>query len=237
MQLPDDYIGELTRLIGLVLGQQDLNSTLQEITLITARLVPATEAVSITTFRDGRSEAVAFSDGWAKELDELQFEEREGPCLDATRIGNIFRIRDLETESRWPRWTDMAVKHGARSAVCIPLQAEGRNFGAMDLYARVPDAFSSEAVSFAEILAGQAGQASQVASAFFRHRDLADQMRDAMATRAVIEQAKGILMGQRGCSAEDAFDILVKLSQESNRKLRDVAQALLDQARTGRESG
>jgi AmiR/NasT family two-component response regulator len=64
---------------------------------------------------------------------------------------------------------------------------------------------------------------------------MAEQLQSAMQSRAVIEQAKGILMGDRRCDAEQAFNILVKLSQDSNRKLREVAQAVVDQA-TGRTS-
>jgi AmiR/NasT family two-component response regulator len=66
---------------------------------------------------------------------------------------------------------------------------------------------------------------------------VAEQLQAAMASRAVIGQAKGILMGTRGCSAEDAFDILVKLSQDSNRKLREVAQVLVDQPKPASGSG
>ncbi len=228
MHLTDDDIHQLTALTGLVLGQEDLDATLQEVTRIAAHLVPGAEAASITTFRDGRPAAVASSHEWAHELDELQHAEREGPCLDATRTGNLFRVVDLQTESRWPAYTERAVRHGARSVVSIPLAAEGRTFGALDLYARVPDAFTAEAVTLAEIIAGQAGQASQVAAAFFHHRDLAEQLREAMASRAVIEQAKGVLMAQRKVTADAAFDLLRDTSMRRNVKLRTIAQEVVE---------
>ncbi len=233
MQLPDNYTDELARLTGLVLVQQDLETTLIEITRIAARLVAVADAVSITTFRDGRPSAVAFSDEWAKELDELQHAEREGPCLDAARTGNVFRIMDLSRESRWPGYAALAARHGACSALTIPLQAEGRTFGAMNLYARAPEAFSSEVVSLAEIIAGQAGQASQVSAAFFRHRDLADQLREAMASRAVIEQAKGVLMAQHKVAADVAFDLLRAASMQRNIKLRTLAQEVVETGQLG----
>jgi GAF domain-containing protein len=109
----------------------------------------------------------------------------------------------------------------------LPMAAEGNLIGALNLYSRQADAFDSESVSIAEIVAAHAGLASQVTAAFFGHRDLAEQMREAMASRAVIEQAKGIIMTRERCSADDAFAYLVQLSQNSNRKLRDVANAVV----------
>jgi GAF domain-containing protein len=153
---------------------------------------------------------------------------REGPCLDTTRTGNIFRVKDVTTETRWPAYTERAGKLGARSLLSIPLQAEGRVFGALDLYSRAPDAFTGKTVALAEIIAGHAGLASQVAAVFFRHRDLAEQMREAMSSRAVIEQAKGVLMAQRKVTADAAFDLLREVSQRTNTKLRLVAQAVVD---------
>jgi len=228
MELPEDLVRELTSLTGIVLAQEDLASTLDEITRLSARLVPGAEAASITTLQDGRPVAVAFSDEWSKTLDELQFAEREGPCLDATRIGNVFRVRDLTKETRWPAYVERAAQLGARSVVSLPLRAEGANFGAMNMYAREPDAFTGEAVALGEILAGQAGQASQVAAAFFRHRDLAEQLREAMRSRSVIDQAIGVLMAQRKVTPDDGFALLREASQHLNVKLRLIAQEVVE---------
>jgi GAF domain-containing protein len=228
MDLTEDFVRQLAPLAAVVLGHEDLQAALVEITRVSARLVPGADGVSITTFQDGRPVAVAFNDEWAKELDELQFEEREGPCLDTTRTGNIFRVKDVTTETRWPAYTERAGKLGARSLLSIPLQAEGRVFGALDLYSRAPDAFTGKTVALAQIIAGHAGLASQVAAVFFRHRDLAEQMREAMSSRAVIEQAKGVLMAQRKVTADAAFDLLREVSQRTNTKLRLVAQAVVD---------
>lgn len=228
MELSPDQIRELTALGGLVLGQDDLVSTLQEITRIAVRLVPGAEGGSITTFQDGRPAAVAFSDEWSKALDELQFAEREGPCLDAARVGNVFRTRDLATESRWPGYAERAVATGARSSISIPLHSDGVNFGALNLYSRKPDTFDGEAVALAQILAGHAGHASQVAAAFFQHRDLAEQLREAIRSRSTIDQAIGVLMAQRRVTADAAFDVLRETSQKLNVKLRLVAAHVVE---------
>lgn len=228
MELTEDFVRQLAPLAGVVLGHEDLRSALGEIAQLAGRLVPGTDGVSIMTVHDGAPTAVAFDGAWARELDELQFEEREGPCLDATRTGGTFRVQDLEQESRWPAYVARALPHGARSVVSVPLQSDGRLFGAMNLYARTPDAFDGEGVALAQVIAGHAGLASQVAAAFFRHKELAEQMREAMAGRAVIEQAKGVLMAQLKISADAAFDLLRDASQRSNTKLSRVAQSVVD---------
>ncbi|MFG1922834.1 ANTAR domain-containing protein [Cryptosporangium sp. NPDC048952] len=228
MDLTSDQIRELTALGGLVLGQDDLVGTLQEITRVACRVVPGGEACSITTFENGRPSAPAFSDEWARSLDELQFAEQEGPCLDAARTGNVFRTRDLAGESRWPAYAERAVDSGARSSLSIPLHSDGVNFGALNVYSRKPDAFTGEAVALAQLLGGLAGQSSQVAAAFFHHRDLAGQLREAMRSRAVIDQAIGVLMAQRKITADAGFNVLRETSQHLNVKLRQVAQELVE---------
>jgi GAF domain-containing protein len=224
--MAEEAMSALTALAAVALGHEDLDSALVEVCRIATRALPGADGASVTTFPQGRPSAIADGD-WAQTLDELQYSEHEGPCLDAFRTGNAFRVRDLAAEPRWPSYTPRAVDRGARSMMSLPMAAEGNLIGALNLYSRQADAFDSESVSIAEIVAAHAGLASQVTAAFFGHRDLAEQMREAMASRAVIEQAKGIIMTRERCSADDAFAYLVQLSQNSNRKLRDVANAVV----------
>ena len=217
-------------LAGVVLGQDDLASTLDEVTRIAVGALPGCDGASLTSFEDGRPTATAADGDWARGLDELQYEEREGPCLDATRTGNVFRVRDLAGDTRWPFYAQRAVEAGARSMVSAPMASEGKILGALNVYSRQPDTFDAEDVSLLEIMAAQAGMATQVAASLFRHRDLGDQLRQAMQSRAVIEQAKGVLMAGRGCSPDEAFAVLVDLSQQTNRKLRVVAESVVAEA-------
>ena len=237
MVFTDDSLRQLSALAGAVLGQDDLSSTLQEVTRIAVATLPGSEGASITGFRDGHPAVVATDSEWSRQLDELQYEEREGPCLDATRTGNVFRVRDLREDSRWPFYAQRAVALGALSMISLPMSSEGRVVGALNVYSRQTDGFSAEEVALGELMAAQAGIAMQVAASFFQHRDLALQMQQALASRAVIEQAKGILMAARGCTDAEAFSILVELSQSSNRKLRDVAAAVVEQTQGQQPSG
>jgi len=226
MAVTDESLDALTALAGLVLVTRDLPATLIEACRIAVRAVPNADGASVTTYPEGRPAAVA-SDKWAQDLDELQFEEHEGPCLDAFRTGNAFRVRDFKSESRWPSYGVEVMDRGARSMMSMPLTAQGNVVGALNIYSREPEAFDAEAASLAVIIAGHIGLASEVSAAFFRHRDLAQQLEDAMKFRAVIEQAKGILMGDRRCDADTAFVILRDMSQRENRKLRDIAQSVV----------
>jgi GAF domain-containing protein len=228
----DSHLEAVTELAGIVLHESDLTSTLTEICRIATRAVPQVEAASITTLQQGRPQALA-SDEWGQRLDELQYVEHEGPCLDAYRTGNVFRVEDFHRDSRWPAYSRRALAQGAVSMLSIPMSAEGLLIGALNLYSREPAAFDPAAVSLAEIVAGHAGLASQVAAAFFGHRDLARDLSEAVRSRATIEQAKGIVMAQQGCSAEKALEHLIATASRTHRKLREVAGAMVAQVSQG----
>jgi GAF domain-containing protein len=228
MTISEDALRELTALAGVVLAQEDLPSALNEICRIAVRAVPGAEGSSLTMFGDQGPDAVAASDQWAKTLDETQYIEHEGPCLDAARTGQLFRVRDLKDELRWPTYGPRAVELGARSLISIPLTMESKLLGALNLYAREPNSFDAEGVSVAEIIAGHAGLASQVAATLFRHKELGEGLMQAMHSRATIEQAKGILMSRHKITADAAFDRLRTASSHRNVKLRALAEEVVE---------
>ena len=228
MTIPEEALRELTALAGVVLGQEDLPSTLDEICRVAVRAVPNAEGASLTMFNEHGPSAVAASDDWAKTLDETQFLEREGPCLDAARTGLVFRVRDLKSETRWPSYTPRALDLGARSVVSLPMAVESKIAGALNLYAREADAFDALSVSIAEIIAGHAGLAAQVAATVFRHRDLSKGLQQAMQSRAAIEQAKGILMARHKLTADAAFELMREASSRRNVKLRVLAERVVE---------
>lgn len=232
----NEYLAALTELAGVALVHESVEEAQIAICRIAARVVPGGEAASLTTQRDGVPTAIG-SDAWARSLDELQYVEHEGPCFDALRTGNSFRIDDFASEVRWPAYAPRAVGAGARSAMSIPASADGKVIGALNVYSREARAFDAEAVSVGQILAGHAGLAAQVTSALYGHRRLAEQLREAMQHRAVIEQAKGMIMLRDRCDADTAFNTLVTASQKSNTKLRLVSQLVVDWGMTRQGDG
>jgi GAF domain-containing protein len=233
MPVSDEAMREIAALASVVLSETDLPKLLEEICRIAARVVPGADGASITTIDRGEPATVSMDD-WSRELDELQFVEHEGPCLDAYRTGTVFRLRDITTDGRWPSYLPQAASRGLRSMLSLPMASEGTLIGALNLYSREIEAFDVEAASLGEVVAAHAGLAAQIGAALYGHRDLAEQLAEAMRSRAVIEQAKGIVIVVRQCSDEEAWSTLVRLSQSSQIKLRQVAILIVEQAATGK---
>ena len=228
MTLSYESARDLAQLAGVMLSEPDLPAALRRVTTLAVSILPHCDGASLTMRSDGVPTCAAASDDWAYGLDELQYREQEGPCLDCLREGSVMRVRDLARDSRFPTYGERAAARGAHSVLSLPLAADGRTVGALNLYSRRPDVFDGPALAMGELLAAHAALAVQAATAYYSHRDLADQLREAISSRAVIEQAKGVLMAQRQCTANEAFELLVAASQRSNRKLREVAQAMVE---------
>lgn len=229
MDLPDETLTELLALAGVALVHEDVNDALQEICRIASRAVPVADGASLTTFSAEGPEAAAASSDWSEQLDEMQYDEHEGPCLDAGRTGVLFRVRDIGDEPRWPSYMPRAFELGARSMVSIPMTVEAKTIGALNVYSRQVDAFAPEDVALAEVIGGHASLATQVATALKSRQDLALQLREAMASRATIEQAKGMLMGSDATLDPDgAFEVLRAASRRENVKLRDIARRIVE---------
>jgi GAF domain-containing protein len=169
----------------------------------------------------------AFSGSLAHQLDERQYEQGYGPCLDAAHAGEVVVIDDMATETRWPRFAPLAMKAGVRSSLSVGLPVQQHVIGALNVYSTAAFAFDNDAEELARTFAGYAAVALANASLFTSTADLAAQMQKAMESRAGIEQAKGIIMAQLHCDADTAFDVLTKRSQHANRKLRDVAADII----------
>lgn len=236
MQLSPDTAAELAKLAGLVLIEPDLDRALVAVTGVAVAAIGPCDGASLTMRAAGVPSAPIASDDWAAELDRLQFVEQEGPCLDCLREGSILRSPELASDIRFPAYGPRAAALGAASVLSLPLAADGRTVGALNLYARKPHVFDAQWLAVGELLAAHAGLAISAATAYYSSRDLAEQMRQALESRAVIEQAKGVLAAQQQVTPEEAFELLVEQSQRTNRKLREVARAVVD-AVTGAGQG
>jgi GAF domain-containing protein len=170
----------------------------------------------IVTGPRGELEIIATTDPVPRRLDALQQRLGTGPCLTAARKQIVVRVHDMAAESRWPQFRADALEHGVATMLCLPLYVDDDTLGTMSLYGTEPDGFRTDAEPVARLLAALAA----IALAESR---LADQLRDAMHSRDLIGQAKGILMREHRITAEDAFALLRRYSQHTNTKLIDVA--------------
>lgn len=228
--VPHEALLELGR---IVLAGQSLDSVLGTVAHLAQRAVPGADEVSVTLLRADRPFTAAQTGSLALAADELQYERDHGPCMDAARASMVLRIDDMRHEERWPEYGQRVAEMGVLSSASLPLPVQDDVIGALNLYARRPRAFGSRDLDAAAVVAEHAAVAVANAHAYSAAADLGRQMSAAMASRAVIEQAKGIVMGQRGCSADEAFALLSRLSQDTNRKVRDVAASLVEQVQAG----
>ena len=203
----------LSSLAGFVVGRQPLTTTLTHVAELARDGIAAADYAAVTTLRDGTPETTVATDPMMAEIDRAQYEADSGPCLDAFRSGEVLRMDSTEDDERWPDFGRAAAAHGVHSTLSLPLIVAGDGIGALNLYSRRPRAFStadeSEGVRFAEPAAVLLANAYL----FWQAHDLAQNLETALASRAVIEQAKGILMGQQGVDAEAAFDLLRRASE------------------------
>jgi GAF domain-containing protein len=217
-------------LARVVLVDRDLDDVLSEITSIARRALPGPEAASITLVR-GEKAFTAVHDGqMALDADEFQYERGYGPCIDAGLAGQALRIDDMASEERWPDYTRRAAAHGIGSSLSVPLPFQSVTIGALNTYAGPPHAFTDEDQVLAEEVASWIASAIGNAEAAVRTSDELAHLRVAMKSRAVIEQAKGVLMERYKITEDVAFAVLTRASQQSNTKLREVADELV---RTG----
>lgn len=169
----------------------------------------------------------AHTDPIVAEVDVLQHRTGEGPCLDAITEGVTIYADDLGDDDRWPHFGPEAAKRGMRSLLAVPLLSDG-TLGALNLYARFPRAFGAIDRARGLLLAALAALAFTTAKTHEGDDRRAENLQTALITRELIGQAQGILMERERVTADEAFDILRRASQHLNRKLREVAQALVE---------
>jgi GAF domain-containing protein len=228
---PDRALAELSQ---LQLGETDLQAVLRRVAELAKQTLPGAADASVTLLESDRAYTVAFTGKLAKDLDETQYQEGYGPCLEVAQSSGTLAVTDMAAETRWPAFARQALAAGVRSSLSVALPLQEAVVGALNIYATQPGSFDPDATELARTFAGYAAVAIANARLYQITATLADNMRRAMETRAVIEQAKGIVIAQQHCSPEYAFELLTRLSQTTHRKLRDCATNLV--ASTARDA-
>ena len=205
-----------------------MGDTLHRVTELAEQAIPQAEMTGITMLVDEQPTTAVFTDPTAPEIDESQYASGRGPCLDAFRTQQVLIIDCTEEDDRWPEFGEAAAEHGILSTMSIPMVAAGRGVGAMNFYARRLDAFGDNEVEVGHKFAEQAAIVLANADAYWTAHTLSENLNEALESRAVIEQAKGVLMAQSGIGSEEAFDLLRRASQRENRKLRDIAVEIVE---------
>jgi GAF domain-containing protein len=174
-----------------------------------------------------RPATLACSDPLAGRVDAVQYELEAGPGLQAVRDGRPVRIEDTAEKIHWPEFERRAAAQGIRSCLALPLRARGQLIGALNLYARDAGAFGAAEAQRGQDFAEHAAGALSLATRLASRAALIEQLRSALASRTVIDQALGIIMAREECGPARAFAILRAASQQRNVKLRDIAGAIV----------
>lgn len=220
----------LAGLAGLATGEMTLSAMLTHVAEFAVAAIPGADGAGVTLLQRGRADTIVASADFVREVDAVQYGIGEGPCITAAAAGVTVRSGSLGADATWPRFGARVRRMGVHSALSLPLVTPLGILGAMNVYAHAENAFDDRAVELGELFAVPAAVSVQNATVLAQALELAGQLQRALGTRAVIDQALGILMSRTGEGADEAFATLTTLSQRENRKLAVVAQRLVDDA-------
>jgi PAS domain S-box-containing protein len=233
---PDDHPGRpgleavpvaLTELTGLAGRADSVQQVLDNAADICRRTLGGVD-VSLAVGRPDRPDAVASATRLAQVVDGGQVAAGEGPCLTAFDSRSVVTSQDLGADARWPRLARF-LPDDRLSAVVAPVEVGERLMGTLNVY-RPDQPLEPWVQEVAELLATTVGAVFHELELNAELSQLNLDMQRALATRAMIEQAKGIIMAQKGCGPDEAFALLKELSSAQERKLRDVAREIVEQA-------
>ncbi|MGE0780241.1 GAF and ANTAR domain-containing protein [Mycolicibacterium sp.] len=205
----------------------DSETVIAELAEHAAVEIPGAQYAGITVTRDAKHiETPAATHHWPLLLDKIQQRHLEGPCLTAAWDEKTVHVADLETDERFPNYRrDALTETPIRSIMAFQLFIAGQTIGALNVYSEQPDVFGPESRTLGLIFAAHSSVAFNSA-----RRD--EQFRRALTSRDIIGQAKGMIMERYGVDAVQAFELLRKLSQDSNVPLAKVAADLVATAQS-----
>jgi GAF domain-containing protein len=227
MTMTDSALPAVTDVTALLLDTDTLDDVLQAFARQALDLAPSADACGVTLERQGRPVTVSSVGPVATQLDEAQYGQDDGPCLQAMRTGETVSVPDTLHEDRWGTYPAYAAACGARSSLSLPIAPHTHTAGALNLYAPEPHAFDTVDLDALRRLAAQATGAIALAQRIADAQEFATDLQSALQSRTVIDQAIGVIMGQQRCNAAQAIDVLRAASQRRNVKLRDLCAQLL----------
>lgn len=220
--------GAIRTLSRLLLSEEPLETTLGRVADLACRTIPGCDMASLTMMQGNRPSTAVQTDPEVQPLDTAQYQGAGGPCLEAYATRQIIRL-DVAAEQgvRWPEFAAAARGAGVVSVLAVPLTAGRSPVGALNLFSTTKRGFTDADEETAGLFSEQAAVACANAEVYWRTHSLTENLREALESRDVIGQAKGILMARRGCTPDDAFEALRKVSMRRNVKLKDIAEEVV----------
>lgn len=231
--LPPETVDKLSRVTKLLKTQRTLPAQLEAVVGIVMRTIPSCDAAGIVLLVDGEPTSVAVTDRLTLEIDLVQYQTGEGPCLAAMNDGDVVRIDILERDSRFTRFAPGAMDQGLKSVLSTPLKANGRKVGALNMYAMQVNAFDGRTEDAVRPMAEYAGEAIGRSPLYAYSLAMVDGLVEDLESRALIDQAVGVLMVTQEEAGEDALGRLRELALRSGESMRTVAGWVIDERPTG----
>jgi GAF domain-containing protein len=224
-----DLAMRMAELARTAAAPRTVEDVLSDVTSAALELVPGADTAGVLLIgKGGKWDSVGGTSDLSHLLDELQMKFNEGPCVEAALDEVIVRTEDFRSEGRWPKYSRAVVELGVLSGVSFKLYTANRTAGALNLFAFKPNAFDGEAETIGTVLA------SHAAAAILASRE-GEELQSALSTRDRIGQAKGIIMERYNVDDVRAFEILRRLSQDSNTRLAEIAQRVIETRGAGDE--
>ncbi len=218
----------VARLCRVPVGVEDPQLVVSRLAASVRDAVPSATWASVTVGSPADPERQASDSVAAQQLDGLMDRVGEGPALAAHASGDTVVVGDLRADDRFPRLAALAGGGGARSVLGLPVSAGSHRLGVLTVSAAEPDAFGDRDRRIGELVAATVAAVLEQLAQRQSLRSLTEHLTQALSSRAVIEQAKGIVMAHHGGTPDDAFARLVALSNRHNVKLRDLAALLVE---------
>jgi len=230
-----DLRAGLQGVAGIVAGGGKVSEILHDLADFALRAIPGADGTGATLVRcvgdSLRVQTWAVTAQFVEEIDTVQYEDLdEGPCITSMKSHRPVVSGSLGSDRRWPRFGGPVARMGVHSVLALPLVVGEQLIGAINSYAHSRDAFADHAVELASQFATPAAVSLYNAQLLAGAREHAERLQRALSSRAVIDQAIGIIRSRSGVSAEEAFERLARISQNENVKLHLVADRIVQEA-------
>ena len=231
--MPESRLNTTLTLLALaVLKEKSLAEDLHRLASLATRHIPNSSAASMALLVDGRPSTVTVTDHVALELDLVQYEEDEGPCITAL-AGHAVRVAFLPTDERFPHFAMGAADQRILSVQSVPILYGNETIGTLNIYSREPDAFDDHDLDTARLIAAEASNALAKSELLSSARTIREQLQATHDEHSLVTRAQGVLMAVQHCSDEQAQHLIENAAERNDEPLLLIAQRILESVTAG----
>src|SRR4051795_3812653 len=224
---PAEFSAALSQMAGLVLSRETVDTAVALVTTLAETAIAGTAGAGVTIVDEQGRRSKAASNEIVERADDLQYQLDEGPCLTAWRTGQLVRMDDTGTDTRFPRWSTEVVRLGVRSVLSVPLVVDDETLGAIKVYSGQPANYDQHDERVMRLFARQAAILLANTQSLQEARRLSRQLTEALGSRDAIVRATGVLLARGAADEYAAFTELSDAARRSGLTVQAVARELL----------